>query len=58
MFSASETQITKRYLVIAWDSDIDEFERWIGVTEADYGHTYIGGLGYSLMVNTRIRNNQ
>lgn len=43
-------------LSIAWDRDVHETQRRIGVTESDNRDIHIAGFSNGLMISRRIRN--
>jgi hypothetical protein len=45
-------------LVVGRDSNINEFHGRVGITESDNGDVHVGGLSESLVINSRVTNDQ
>lgn len=47
-----------RYLVVAWNGDVDVSERGVGVAEGDGGDVDVRGLSQRLVVGTGVCDDQ
>ena len=46
------------YLVVAWNSNVNQFQRTVRVAECDHGDVHVGCLRHCLVVNAWVGDDQ